>query len=84
MINPPLSILFSFLFFLVAKQNNTVDCRVYICKYAQAIYKLRFLSITYQNLYLSDKPLEIISKSSCLYFIDHTITQLRSKLEQNI
>jgi hypothetical protein len=43
-------------------------------------YQLRFLSITYQHLYLSDKPLEIITKSSSFDFTDHTITQLRSNI----
>jgi hypothetical protein len=57
-----------------------VDCGVYICKYAQTIYQLRFLSITYQHLYLSDKPLEIITKSSSFDFTDHIITQLQSNI----
>ena len=71
----------------VPKQNNAVDCGVYVCRYALALYQLRYLPITYKDLYLSDPPLSVLTKSSSFDFTHHTIKQLRqhmTKLLQNL
>jgi hypothetical protein len=84
-------LMISFLFLLsintVPKQNNAIDCGVSICKYTLALYKLQFLPITYQHLYLTDPPLCILTKSSSFDLTHYTITQLRqnmAKLVQNL
>ncbi len=60
---------------------------MYICKYAQALYQLRYLPITYKHLYLSNPPLSVLTNSSSFDFTYHTIDQLRQnmhKLLQNL
>jgi Ulp1 family protease len=71
----------------VSKQNNAVDCGVYVCRYALVLYQLRYLPITYKHLYLSDPPLSVLTKRSSIDFTHHTMKQLRqhmTKLLQNL
>jgi hypothetical protein len=82
-----IAVLFAPSLHTVPKQNNAVDCGVYICKYALALHQLRFLPITYQHLYLTDPPLSVLTNSSSFDFTHHTITQLHqnmAKLVQNL
>ncbi len=68
--------------YVVPKQCNALDCGVYICKYALALYQSRYLTITYEDVYKVVPPLQIISKSSTFDFTSHAISQLRGNMKK--
>jgi hypothetical protein len=47
-----------------------------------ALYQLRYLTITYEDVYKAVPPLQIISKSSTFDFTSHAISQLRGNMKK--
>jgi hypothetical protein len=66
----------------VPKQCNTVDCGVYICKYALTVFQLCFLPITYKQLHVCKPALPTMSASLPFQFNGEDIVQLRVKMKQ--
>jgi hypothetical protein len=65
----------------VPEQTNGVDCGVFVCRYAYALYQTRLSPITYVYLHLEEPPMKTeITQSFFFNFDDLQVTLLRTEL----
>ncbi len=65
----------------VPQQTYGIDCEVFVCRYAYALYQTRLTPITYVDLHLEKPPLKTaITQSYFFNFDDLQVTLLRTEL----